>query len=178
MSRAVAGLALALITCSSSSSGGGDTPTEGPCACIVDEAAQTEWVEPMSPTCAEQLCSHISSGEGADGSFYVDSSAVDCALEALRDRTPGWIAWSSGTDSDDSLSGGYILIQPEGTAVFREWDADGLPAVVSDATAGELPSAAHYEDCLAEPDDIARYNCVRNTELTTTMVCNSGWTVD
>lgn len=39
-------------------------------------------------------------------------------------------------------------------------------------------SPTHYEDCLAEADDIARYNCVRNAELTTTMVCNSGWTVD
>ena len=92
--RVVLGVAAGLFVLTTTSCNEG-APTKGPCACVVDEPAQTEkGVGPMVPDCAAQLCEDIYSGEGIDGSFYVDPpEAIDCALEALRDRSPGLIRW-------------------------------------------------------------------------------------
>lgn len=180
--RFLAGLVLLLSACSApgatnetetDTETGAEVP-EG-CECVVDEA--TEASGPWWPTCGEELCDivDVESSE-FDGSFTLaNPEALDCSLMALRDRSPGVVRWSWNQDGGQYTNIGYILVHPEGTAVRRNWGADDLSWTMEDALAGELPSAQHYDDCLAEPNEAIRFRCLRDTSITDA-ICVYGWT--
>lgn len=86
-----------------------------PCACTPEKSE--------TPSCGDQLCDTAVSDE-----FYVlaNPDALLCALEALRDRTPGYVKWAWNEGGMHS-SLGYVLILPDHTAIYRvwgTWDAD------------------------------------------------------
>lgn len=83
-----------------------------------------------------------------------------------------WSWWENGGQYSET---GYIVIQPEGTGVHRSWGAQDLAWEVSDARRGELPSAQHYEDCLIQSDDLARFDCLRDPVITEPTICDEGW---
>jgi hypothetical protein len=123
------------------------------------------------------LCATVEASGGVYEAGFVVSNpeALDCALMALRDRSPGIVRWSWSENGGQFSDEGYILVQPEGTAVHRSWGANDLSWEASDARAGELPSAQHYEDCLAQTDTLARFDCLRELTITQPTICDEGW---
>jgi hypothetical protein len=105
-----------------------------------------------------------------------DPAALECALTALRDRTPGRIDWDYTSDRGFYSGNGYILILEDGRSVRRSWSLYDLDFDVGDAELGELEDAAVFDACLAETDDIMRFDCMRSALASVTAVCNEGWT--
>jgi len=162
-----------------------DTETAGTiagCECILDEEPKDLNSSPAAPTCGEPLCNGIF-GTCVDdfcdlGAPFELSEPADlqCALTALRDRTPGIVTWSFSEGGGIVNEDGYWLINEDGTAVRRDWVREDLTFTVNDAVVGELPPPEIYDACLAEPDDYARFNCLRASLETETGVCDEGWT--
>lgn len=161
-----------------------DTETGGPlagCECILDEIPTDPNSGPAAPTCGESICPLVSGGcgdESCDGivPFMLDDpAALECALVALRDRTPGLLTWSYSESSGFITQDGYLLIDEDVTVVWRDWIREDLNFTVSDAVLGELPPAATYEACLADPVDVSRFNCLTEPLATQLGVCDEGW---
>lgn len=161
-----------------------DTDTSGPvvgCECILDEEPTDPNSGPSGPTCGDSPCPNvvgacIDSYCELGGVFELaDPTALECALVALRDRTPGIVVWSfdegSGVHTDD----GYLLVNADGTAVSRHWDREDLNFEVSDAVLGQLPPAAVFDACRAEPSDLTRFDCLRAALEQPAGTCDEGW---
>lgn len=151
------------------------------CECIVDEDDENPPDVPSGPTCGESTCPEVSAscpGECDSESFEVsDPAALECALTALRDRTPGLLTWSTSENAGQFEDSAYILIHEDGTAVTRTYGWQDLSYVVSDATLGPLRDAAFYTTCLEAETDFQRFSCLR-AELSGTDVCDEGWSYD
>lgn len=160
------------------------TDTGGPlagCECIVDEVPTDPNSGPDAPTCGESICPLVVGGcvddlcDGGAPFVLDDPAALECALTALRDRTPGLVTWSYSEGSGFVTQDGYLLIDDDVTVVWRDWIREDLNFTVSDAVLGELPPAATYEACLADPVDLTRFNCLTNPLATQLGVCDEGW---
>lgn len=161
-----------------------DTDTGGPiagCECILDEVPTDPNSGPAAPTCGESICPLVVGGcvddvcDGGAPFVLDDPAALDCALTALRDRTPGLVTWSYSEGSGFVTQDGYLLIDEDVTVVWRDWIREDLNFTVSDAVLGELPPAATYEACLADPVDVTRFNCLTDPLATQLGVCDEGW---
>lgn len=157
-----------------------DPPAE--CACILDEEPADPNSEPSDPICGGSPCPRVV-GECVDaycelgGVFeLVDPTTLECALVALRDRTPGVLTWSFDEGSGIHTDDGYLLVNADGTAVRRHWDREDLNFEVSDAVLGQLPAAAVFDACLAEPDARIRFDCLRIELEQPAATCDEGWT--
>jgi hypothetical protein len=153
----------------------GDTdtgPDATPCECIPDD--DFDRVDtPSAPTCGETLCPTIEVG---DDDVVMNPEAVDCALMALRDRTPGIITWHYSINAGQYSDTGYLLIVEDGRAIQRWWGAEDKSYTIDAALLGELQTAAYFDDCLAEPEAIMRYHCVRSELAAIDVVCHEGET--
>jgi hypothetical protein len=160
-----------------------DTDTDGTlagCECILDEEGEgAEPTIPSLPSCGEPLCGDVSGS--CDGSCdespfeLAYPEALECALVALRDRTPGILTWSWSGNAGQYDDDGYVLINADGTVVRRNWGWSDLSYQAERAELGELPPAEHFDACLADPDDLARFDCMR-AELDSMLgVCDEGW---
>jgi hypothetical protein len=160
-----------------------DTDTGGTlagCECILDEAEVAEDASiPSLPTCGESLCGDVSGscdGWCDESPFELPSpEALECALVALRDRTPGIVTWSWSGNAGQYDEDGYVLINADGTAVRRSWGWSDLLYQADQAELGALPPAEHFDACLADPDDLARFDCMRASLDSTLGVCDEGW---
>lgn len=151
------------------------------CACILDEEPADLDAPPAPPTCGEPSCPLVS-GACADSYCDVDvpfvladPAALTCALSALRDRTRGIVTWSFSEGAGIHHDDGYVLVNPDGTAVRRSWSREDLSFQVSDAVVGDLPPPSFYETCLAEADDLTRFDCLRAALASPSGVCDEGW---
>lgn len=68
-----------------------------------------------------------------------------------------------------------MLIHDDGTAVTRSWGWSELAYDASNAVLGLLSSPARFEACLAEPEDRARFECLRWPRQSSIRVCDEGW---
>lgn len=68
-----------------------------------------------------------------------------------------------------------MLVNEDGSAVRRNWLREDLNFVVSDAVLGELPPPEAYDACLADLDDLARFDCLVATLEKPLGVCDEGW---
>lgn len=160
-----------------------DTETDGVlpgCECIVDEVPGNPNSGPDAPTCGDSICPLVSAGCGKEfcdfGPFALDDpAALECALTALRDRTPGLVTWSYEEGGGFITQDGYLLIAEDETVVWRDWIREDLNFNVSDAVLGQLPPPAIYEACLADPSDLARFNCLADPLETQLGLCDAGW---
>jgi len=173
-----AGSTSATSAASTESETGGGLPG---CACILDEEPADLDAPPAPPTCGEPSCPLVS-GACADSYCDVDvpfvladPAALTCALSALRDRTPGIVAWSFSEGAGIHLDDGYVLVNPDGTAVRRSWSREDLSFEVSDAVVGDLRPPSFYETCLGEADDLARFDCLRAALASSSGACDEGW---
>lgn len=145
------------------------------CPCIVNEP-DGGTTAPMLPTCAAETCAVVTVNCSPDcGEFTLTTpEALTCALEALRDRTPGLLRWS--LDAGPTTDHGYVWIHDDGTAIWRRWGWEGLGFQVSPAQIVTLPASEVYTQCLGEGSDDARFDCLRQ-ELAGARdpVCDEGW---
>lgn len=159
----------------------GTTETGGApvCPCILDDP-EGEW--PSQPICGESLCPTINVenscewGVGDDPDrVFLNPEALECALAALRDRTPGLVEWSCNHESGLTWEKGYVLIGDDGTAVWRRWNWYDLSYVTGEALQGVLPDSDVFEQCLTK-DVGDRYSCLRHVMLEAPLlVCDEGW---
>ncbi len=151
------------------------------CPCIVDDPGDA-WVEPSLPTCVDPICPTVvgaydqfCEGMCVEGAT-VDAAALECALVALRDRTPGLIRWHLNIEGELYVGDGYLWIQDDGSAIWRKWEGEDLTYTVTAAQIVELPASATYEQCLAE-GDVPRFECLRQSLAgPDSFVCDAGWT--
>jgi hypothetical protein len=154
------------------------------CACIPDDPAEGHWGEqPSAPTCGEALCPIVEahgSKSWPDGDFVLENpEALECMLEALRDRTYGVVRWTWSRDGGQFSDTGYILIHEDGTAIRRRWGDQDLSYVMSDATYGRLPEVSALELCLTEGSPPDRFDCAVSFNLgPPTLICDEGWVDD
>jgi hypothetical protein len=155
-----------------------ESDTDGDqCECIPE---QEDYEPPMMPTCGDMLCDSVNSADDPDeefGKLVTNPEALECALIALRDRTPGIVAWSSSFNGGQFSDTGYVLIDATGEAIRREWGANDLSYDVDPALRFDLPEPSYYEDCLANPTDSERYYCLRAYPAPdpAPFVCEAGW---
>jgi hypothetical protein len=148
-------------------------PIEG-CECILDEDVSNPDLPPMSPTCGEPLCPLVSAVDNDDGFMLDDRAPLDCALTALRDRTPGLLQFSYSESFGQFVDTGYVLILADGRAVRRGWGQQDLSFEVDEAKLGELRPVAQFEGCLADPDSVA-FGCLRQPLAGEDAICDEGW---
>lgn len=161
-----------------------ETDTSGSvlsCPCILDEEPTDPNVPPAAPICDDASCPRV---VGSCGDTYcalggvfelADPTALECALVALRDRTPGLLEWSFSEGLGIHNEDGYLVVDADGTAIRRHWDREDLNFAVSDAVLGPLPAAAVFDACLAEPDARIRFDCLRAELEQPQGTCDEGW---
>ncbi len=164
--------------------GGAEVTTGGAppeCACIVDDPGR-QWVDPSLPTCVGSICPTVVAAfeEACDtdcnGQAEVDAVALECALVALRDRTPGLIRWSLKITDSAATDDGYVWIREDGGAIWRKWESEGVYFEATAAQLVALPASAVYEQCLAELDGRDRFDCLRQSLAgPENLVCDLGW---
>ncbi|MEZ4449801.1 MAG: hypothetical protein R3B09_09985 [Nannocystaceae bacterium] len=150
------------------------------CPCIPDDQVEGWGVVPSIPTCGAALCPdvHAAIDPKTGETTLMDPDALRCALEALRDRTPGILAWH-WLGHESSTDDGYVLIRDDGQAVSRRWAEEDLLYEVTDAVLGELPASGVYTACLAEASAELRFDCLREPVLARgSVVCDEGWVAD
>ena len=145
------------------------------CMCIADQSMDQS--TPLAPTCGTLLCPR------ADYDYdnpeqLPNTDDIDCALTALRDRTPGFVRWYVSSGGGQETDEGYILINADGTAVHRHWGNADLAFIADDAVFGELRPAADYDACLANADPLQRLACLRQTLASESAVCDPGWFIE
>ena len=90
----------------------------------------------------------------------LDIEAVDCAVAALRDGTPGVIAFAQSVDLHYSGIEGFIRIGQNRTGLTRTWEYGDLDVSESEAVLVTLQDPAYFEACAAlAPYD--RYECLK-----------------
>ncbi len=104
-----------------------------------------------------------------------DPAALECALTALRDRTPGVVTWTFSEGGGQFTDSGYVLISANGSAIWRHWGWIDLFYIASDSNLGELVAPADYDECLAEPDDLTRFKCMGQVLASVSSACDEGW---
>lgn len=136
---------------------GADLPAE--CSCL-------------ATPCGADLCPVIAASCptecGVD--FAVDEAALTCALEALRDGTPGAIRWSF-TPAPASGDEGVIYILADRLAI-RGVSSLTQGCGTAEATVhGPLPGPAVYEACLASASQPERFDCARQALAAVGILC-------
>jgi len=176
---AACSLALLLSLSACTDDAGPPTDTAAACECIRDDQGAHSEI-PSAPTCGEGPCPTVlgscrSCEDVPPLELSVDTAALECALVALRDRTPGLITWRWDIESGYGTDEGYLLVREDGTTVRRIWEGLDLGFQASDAVFGELPPPEVFDACLAEPDDQDRFDCLRLELETQHGVCDEGW---
>lgn len=153
---------------------GGDPPAPkdpDPCACIVDQEPGP--LDPFAPTCGAHSCDKVLAADM--GNEVMNPDALQCALEALRDRKPGLLRYDIDVDGNYAEYTGYILILDDGTAIVRRWGHEDLSYWVGSARHVELPDPCAFEQCLAETFNWERIDCLNTFPYDTLSVCDKGW---
>lgn len=156
----------------------GSTGTSRPegCLCIIDEDGSGFDV-PQWPTCGVRPCPVVFVAEPAPGTGpeVENPEEVDCALAALRDRTPGVLGWDASYEGGIITDNGYILINEDGSVVRRTWGYNDAFYECGHAQLGELESPDYYDTCLQDPDDMNRFDCFAGPLAHIRGVCDEGW---
>lgn len=127
----------------------------------------------LSPTLCDTLVGYCDLSCGSDSSPAVDNeSALQCALVALRDRTPGDIAWSATTCSDGPCGEGVLLrILADGTALRYPSLETIFCTSNGPDTHNTLKEPDYFKGCLAKPDPGERFLCVIDATATELAEC-------
>ncbi|WAS95450.1 hypothetical protein [Nannocystis punicea] len=141
----------------------GDEPLDPACACLADEA-----------TCGAELCA----GAGLnceetcpDDQPVEDEAALQCALEALRDRTPGRISWYYREFFGQWAYNTQVYIQADGNAIVTQSGGMDLCDYSGPDTRHSLEEPAYFEACLALATSRERYDCLTEGLADELVVC-------
>jgi hypothetical protein len=119
--------------------------------------------------CGMPVCPHIVLSDdfydptGGDTDAESDASeAIDCALQALRDRGPGNVSWELSQYNGQNEFWGRLSMFGDGTASmgtsYVEDFCYSLEATISHVA---LAEPAFYEECRNLPDLFERLDCLR-----------------
>lgn len=159
---------------------GGSTTGEAPtCACLIgfDNLGCGEVELPSLAPCGPALCDEVSSYSNEFSDSLKNPDALICALEALRDRTPGVIRWKNDADPDSTAYGGlgFTVIHADGTAVMGEWYWNFRCCGGNRITHDTLKDPAEFTKCLNSSDTWTRLHCVKDPVKGITIeVCEEG----
>lgn len=128
------------------------------CACI------NEWGE---LTCGPELCptitgdctGNIGDSDDCHGEWSYAEAALDCAIAAARDGTPGTIRWAFSPNSGFSSHIGFLHIVGERRAIRQDVDWFDLVGDVSDTDLWQLKDPAYFQGCIDLPTVCARLDC-------------------
>lgn len=128
--------------------------TEGPldpaCSCLETDS------------CGAEICKWVSlvCGEECFGDPTVDDeAALQCTLEALRDRKPGRLSWSDSPSVTTSY-GTRVYIQADGDAIVEESGGVDLCNYTGPDVRRKLKEPAYFADCLALATSNERFACM------------------
>lgn len=139
-------------TTSATTSAGETTGAEPACACAAEDCGPLI-CDPVVQAC-EVDCMNVPAE-------LADKAALDCALVALRDRTPGGLRWQRVVSDglvDDVVE---LWILGDGTAYVHRAGNDDMDAYVGPDGFYTVRDAEYFADCLLEQNIIARFNCLR-----------------
>ena len=139
----------------------GELVDDGPCICVAATAPQDQGSMPALPDCMPEICPLAT---------HDDVAATDCALEALRDRSEGLVRFEGFTDA------GYFIQRGE-WMVFRTWTLGGSEVYVAPAVQAGLKVPEFFENCLADPNEDAHFDCMRNGFGDWETTCDEGWMI-
>lgn len=146
---------------SSSASSTGAPPAE--CTCVGD-------------TCESGPCPVVAGGcpQNCPTDFTVQEADLQCALEALRDGTPGVIAWNYTPNGGGVQEYGSITVLA-GRKALRAASIDmGVCGGNEDTVYGDLRGPDFYTACLAEASPQDRFSCMQAGLLAVEIVCREG----
>ena len=135
------------------------TPEEAElCGCL-DEAS-----------CGDELCATFMTNctEDCDASREAN---IECALTALRDRTPGRVQWFWSDTVDHIQRDTTVYIRAEGRALVVRYVAADLTYTSGPDTLHMLEEPEYYAGCVALTDVQARVSCLVDGLGEETAVC-------
>lgn len=134
--------------------GSSTDPTEGPldpaCSCLEDDS------------CGAEICKQVGlvCGEECFGDATVDDeAALQCTLEALRDRKPGRVSWHD-SPSFTTTYNTRVYVQAEGDAIVEEGGGADLCSYSGPDVRRKLKEPAYFADCLTLATSNERFACM------------------
>jgi hypothetical protein len=111
--------------------------------------------------CGEVLCELVLASVDCEPPDGVQTpEALQCALAALRDRTPGVIKWEKQTSCSYAIDWATISIFADGTAVYSPSGGEDLSWSTGPVWFGMLDPSDFFAGCLAEPDPMDGFQCL------------------
>lgn len=143
--------------------GGEECPLDGPadqCCCFVDAP---NCANPTVVMCeAVVACDDIVVFTSDDQPVIQNPEALECALTALRDRTPGQIRviyhWGE-PDPNGPKEWSFLYLRDDGS-VFEQSGADADDLYTSELVRRSLQAPEVFEQCLLEADPFAQLECI------------------
>lgn len=126
-----------------------DEPIPEACTCYGD--CGPELCPEVTSTC-EDYC-------GDTPEVVSDEAALQCMIEALRDRTHGRLRWGSGQNGFQFGVRVRVQILADGTAVTRPLGYSDLCTSTGPDRHVSLKDPSYFEGCLAIADPVERFDC-------------------
>ncbi|WAS95312.1 hypothetical protein [Nannocystis punicea] len=146
------------------------TPEEAEiCACLDDGSCGAELCPSVGNSCPEEGCSPEES--------LVDEG-LECALTALRDRTPGKIGWFDSSFGGQFSDRTAVYIRADATAVVERSGDQDLESSRGPHTLHPLKEPEYYDGCLAMTAAQDRLNCLEDGLGEETAVCKPYMSVE
>ncbi|MCY1060362.1 hypothetical protein [Nannocystis sp. SCPEA4] len=131
-------------------------PTEGPldpaCSCLETDSCGAQICERVGLVCEEEC---------GDEPTVDDEAALQCALEALRDRKPGRLSWYN-IPSVTTTYNTRVYIQADGDAIVEESGGVDLCNYTGPDVRRKLKDPAYFADCLALAGSNERFTCMED----------------
>ncbi|MCY1055364.1 hypothetical protein [Nannocystis sp. SCPEA4] len=144
--------------------GGEECPLDAPadqCCCFADAPGCES---PTVVMCeAVVACDDIVVVASADQPVLQNPEALECALTALRDRTPGQIRvishWGDEPDPKGPQEWAFLYLRDDGS-VFEQSGANADDVYTSELVRRSLQSPEVFEQCLLEADPFVQLECI------------------
>jgi hypothetical protein len=126
--------------------------------------------------CSQPLCDTVDLADRYISDNDINpafDAALNCALEALRDRKVGRLRWTNDLGESDeyqiyeSLGDGTARRTTGGQIDLCRWNTE-------EVILGTLAAPTVFSACLAEADVEKRFNCLRDAVTEETTVCAEG----
>ncbi|MBZ5708799.1 hypothetical protein [Nannocystis pusilla] len=137
-------------------------PVDPACSCIAADDCGAPLCQPVGLDCDESCLNHQS---------VTGEDWLKCALEALRDRTPGRIGWYTSTYGGQFSDRSDVYIQTSGEAVVRRSGDADLCSYTGPDSIHILAEPAHFAGCLDLVIGRERFDCMTEGLLEQRVAC-------
>lgn len=133
-------------------------PTGGPldpaCSCLETDSCGAKICESVGLVCEQDYCTD-------DELIVDDEAALQCALEALRDRKPGALGLHI-TSSVTTSYGTRVYIQSGGDVILQESGGVDLCSYTGPDVLRRLKEPAYFGGCLSLATSEERFACLED----------------